>query len=215
MRRCSACFRPMRDEDCIAAAHVNTLCQLLDQIDVPAKLCADLRNQGVVEDVCELLSSAEASVHNPALRLLATLTTSDVDPKADETKRRVIAARASHSIHHHLFSSSAFTVAHACAAIQHLSSDPNVASHLEARGGVLRLKELSSRSSTVDAVVKQAASACLERVMHSLARSRRLLHAVILLQRHLRRVMSMRMGSRAKRARGAPSIRAVPTLVWS
>ena len=86
------------------------------------ELCAQLRARGSMVDIGQCAGSLNDWVHQPALLLLATLTTTDFDPWAGETKRLIKAGGVHELIWPHLFSNIALTVASTCAVLQNTSA---------------------------------------------------------------------------------------------
>ena len=138
-------LRSDSDEDKTMALH--QLTDLVDRIEGEDEweLCAELREQGSIVDIGKCVGSDEAHMHQPALLLLATLTTEDVDPQADETKLSMKNGGIFDLIWPHLFSNVALTVAFACAVVQNTISDPDFTAELHDNGSVDRLRELALR----------------------------------------------------------------------
>ena len=186
------------DEEKAQALH--GLSQLVDRIEGEAgwELCAGLRDQGVIDDVGALVGHPEPAIHQPALLLLATLTTEDVDAHADETKQRIKQCGAFKHVVLHLFSNAALTVAFSCATIQNCCADMELANALQDSGAVERLRELTICDQPQ---IVQAAKACLHNLMESMSQAKMsiaVIHAVVRLQRGLRRKVRPRLHSRPR-----------------
>ena len=130
-------LRSDSDEDKTMALH--QLTDLVDRIEGEDEweLCAELRDQGSIVDIGKCIGHQEPHMHQPALLLLATLTTEDVDPQADETKLAMKNGGIFDLIWPHLFSNVALTVAFACAVVQNTISDQDFTNDLHENGGLL------------------------------------------------------------------------------
>ena len=183
-------LRSDSDEDKTMALH--QLTDLVDRIEGEDEweLCAELREQGSIVDIGKCVGSDEAHMHQPALLLLATLTTEDVDPQADETKLSMKNGGIFDLIWPHLFSNVALTVAFACAVVQNTISDPDFTAELHDNGSVDRLRELAHCDLPQ---IVQAAKACLHNMAEAADNaqmSMRMIMAVTRLQRGLRKRVS-------------------------
>lgn len=136
-------LRSERDED--KANGLSQLNELSDQLegDEMWELCAESRESGLLVEIGKCVGSPEPALHQQALLLLATLTTEDVDPYADDTKWQIKKHHIFELIVPHLFSGVPLTVAFACAAVQNTVSDMVLTKYLQDSGGVTRLRELA------------------------------------------------------------------------
>ena len=112
---------------------------------------------GALRTIGALVGHPEPAIHQPALLLLATLTTEDVDPMADETKRHIKREGIFELLVPHLFATVPLTVAFACAAVQNTVADFTLSKYLEEVGGVARLRELAHCDLEESRLIKEEA----------------------------------------------------------
>ena len=152
-------------------AKAEALIQLANNLDVTSEgpatrtLAEKLRKLGAVQSLCVLTGHEAPMIHQTALMLLATLSTVEVDANAAAT---VAIAKDSGSLPQvvdKLFSNVALTVAYACALIQNICSEPEVAQIVKAGGGVERLRELCLCDQPA---IVQSATACLHNLLESM-----------------------------------------------
>ena len=170
---------------------LSQLSELTDQLEGEEswELCAELREHAFIATIGALVGHPEPAIHQPALLLLATLTTEDVDPMADETKRHIKREGIFELLVPHLFATVPLTVAFACAAVQNTVADFTLSKYLEEVGGVARLRELAHCD--LPAIV-QAAKACLHNMAESMDMSSltiNVINAIIKLQRRMRKAV--------------------------
>ena len=108
-----------------------------------ATFCEVLRARGAVEQICRLSEHPAPLIHQTSLMLLASLTTTDVDPRADASCKIIRDATTIPTIMLRLGSQAALTVACACAAIQNICSEAETVTVVSELGGIERLQELS------------------------------------------------------------------------
>ena len=193
------------------------LCSALEEQHDAHHLAARLRESGICAAVAALVNAPARAVHQPALCLLANLTTHEVDAHAEKTI--ALLAEGINGIVAHLFSDVALTVCFAVAVLQNCCANQALAIALVHHGGVVqRLRELNACANTQ---ISQSASQCLHNLTVVVSRLHAAqVQAALKLQRSVRRYRvrqaACRPGPVAPLSLATGNrIRALPSLAWA
>ena len=188
-----------------SAAQASILQQLIAMLDdlegdphQSVDLCAQLRDQSLVEVIAGCATHHCHEVYSRALRLLTALTTREVDPSGADATLAILRDMNAFPdlVAPHLFSGDAYCLALACGLCQNACLDLELAHALLQSGDgelINRITKLASHAEGHQAVV-QAASACLINLDSTTALATRAFDAILRLQRSARSRARMRTG---------------------